>query len=188
MSIQHNPDDPENMPVGMPDSMPAGLQGLQGIQGVQADAEADLCEDVRENALDAGIGRRFQRNTFIFFGLALIGGLIWGLFRKSWSLTSGIALGGVLALLNKRWLEGSIRSIMRHAIAMQEGTAPNLPPLMASGVIFRYFFVAFCFGIAVWTGLFHPLGVAIGFTSFVGGVMIEAGYQIYLALKSNRDE
>jgi len=185
MSIQHNPDDPENMTVGMPDSMPAGIQGLQGIQ---ADAEADLCEDIRENALDAGIGRRFQRNTFIFFGLAMIGGLIWGMFRKSWSLTSGIALGGVLALLNKRWLEGSIRSIMRHAIAMQEGTAPGLPPLMVSGVIFRYFFVAFCFGIAVWTGLFHPLGVAIGFTSFVGGVMIEAGYQIYLALKSNRDE
>lgn len=133
---------------------------------------------------DTGISRRFQRNTCIFFGLALISGAVWG----SWRLTSGIALGGVLALINKWWLEGSIKSILRQAIAMQDGSGTKLPPLMVSRVIFRYFFVAFCFGIAVWTGVFHPLGVAIGFTSFVGGVMIEAGYQIYLALKSNWDE
>jgi polyferredoxin len=80
----------------------------------------------------------------------------------------------VLALLNKRWLEGSIRSILS-AARWRCRSGQQSPPWTASKLILRYLILAFCFGIAVWTGLFHPLGMAIGFASFVGGVMIEAG-------------
>ena len=40
----------------------------------------------------------------------------------------------------------------------------------------------------VTTGDFHPLGIGVGFAAFVGGVMIEAGYQLYLALTGRETE
>ena len=132
----------------------------------------------QDNPDDDGVNRRLQRNTLLFFGLAVIAGLV----RGSWRLTAGIALGGALSLFNKRWLEGSIRALLRQAGTMPDGRVPSWP---ASKLILRYFVLALCFGTAILTGAFHPLGLAIGFASFVGGVMIEAGYQLYLALKSD---
>jgi len=132
----------------------------------------------QDNPDDEGVYRRFQRNTCIFLGLALMASLVLG----AWRIAAGVLLGGVLALFNKRWLEGSIRAILSQAVAMQDG---RVPPWTASKLILRYFILALCFGLALLTGAFHPLGLAIGFASFVGRVMIEAGYQIYLVLKSN---
>ena len=136
---------------------------------------------VQEKLDDDGLARRLQRNTFIFLGLAMLATLIKGF----WHIAAGVALGGALALFNKRWLEGSIRVILSEAVEMPNG---RVPPWTASKLILRYLILAISFGIAIWTGIFHPLGMAIGFASFVGGVMIEAGYQIFLALKSNRSE
>ena len=135
----------------------------------------------QENADDDVLYRRFQRNTFLFLGLALLASLMKGSSR----IAAGVALGGVLAIFNKRWLEGSIRAILSRAVVMQDG---QVPPWTASKLVLRYLILAFCFGVALWTGVFHPVGMAIGFASFVGGVMIEAGYQIFLVLKSNRSE
>ncbi len=132
----------------------------------------------QDNPDDDGVYRRLQRNTYLFLGLALLFSLVWG----AWRIAGGVMLGGALALFNKRWLEGSIRAILGQAVAMQDG---KVPPWTASKLILRYFILALCFGMAILTGAFHPLGLAIGFASFVGGVMIEAGYQIYLVLKSN---
>ena len=134
--------------------------------------------NLQDNPDDEAIERRFQRNTWFVLSVALIASLVWGSMR----LTLGIALGGAMSLFNQRWLEGSVRGILSQAVVLQNG---RVPPWTASKLILRYFILALVLGIAVWTGAFHPLGIAIGFASFVGGVMMEAGYQMYLALKSN---
>lgn len=134
--------------------------------------------NLEDNPDDEAIERRFQRNTWFVLSVALIASLVWGSMR----LTLGIALGGAMSLFNQRWLEGSVRGILSKAVVLQNG---RVPPWTASKLILRYFILALTLGIAVWTGAFHPLGIAIGFASFVGGVMMEAGYQMYLALKSN---
>jgi ATP synthase I subunit len=125
---------------------------------------------------DSGIERRFQRNTYVVIGVAVIAG--W--FLSGWRMALGALLGGALCLFNIRWLSGSVRAILSKAAATQSG---RVPPFTASKLILRYFVIAFVIAIALSTSYFHPLGIGIGFAAFAGGVMIEAAYQLYLFLK-----
>lgn len=96
----------------------------------------------------------------------------------------GVLLGAALSLFNKQWLEGSLRAMLNHEVAKEEG---RVPPFTVFKFILRYLIVFLVIGAAVWTGWFHALGIGIGFAAFVGGVMIETGYQLYLALKSQQN-
>jgi hypothetical protein len=122
------------------------------------------------------IERRFERNMYIYILVALAISLIWA----GWRMASGVLLGSILSIFNKRWLQGSVAAILGSAVEMGGG---RVPPFTAAKLILRYFIIAFVIGAAIWTSDFHPLGIGIGFAAFVGGVMIEAGYQIYLFLK-----
>jgi ATP synthase I chain len=128
---------------------------------------------------DSGIERRFQRNTYVVIGLATSAG--W--FLAGWRMTLGALLGGALCLFNVRWLKGSVRAILSKAVVTQSG---RVPPFTASKLILRYFVIGIVIVVALLTGYFHPLGIAIGFAAFVGGVMIEAAYQLCLLFKSFR--
>jgi len=125
---------------------------------------------------DSGIERRFQRNTYVVIGVAVIAG--W--FLSGWRMALGGLLGGALCLFNIRWLSGSVRAILSKAVVTQSG---RVPPFTASKFVLRYFIVAVVIVIALWTGYFHPLGIGIGFAAFAGGVMIEAAYQLCLFFK-----
>ncbi len=127
---------------------------------------------------DNSIERRFQRNTYLVVIIALVASLIW----SGWQMALGVMLGGILCLFNKNWLQGSIRAILSNSVITQNR---RVPPFTASKFILRYFVIAFIIGAAIWTGDFHPLGIGIGFAAFVGGVMIEAAYQLYLFFRSN---
>lgn len=123
---------------------------------------------------DSTVARRFQRNTYLVLGVALAVGAVWGGRR----MALGIGLGGLLSLFNKSWLQGSVQAILQAATEKQDG---RVPPFTAGKLVFRYYIIGLVIGGAVWTGAFHPLGLAIGFAAFVGGIMLEAGYQLYLA-------
>ena len=125
---------------------------------------------------DSGIERRLQRNTYVVIGAALIAG--W--FLSGWRMALGALLGGALCLFNIRWLSGSVRALLSKAVMTQSG---RVPPFTASKLILRYFVIAIVIVAALSTGYFHPLGIGIGFAAFVGGVMIEAVYQLYLFFK-----
>jgi len=125
---------------------------------------------------DSRVERRFQRNTYVVIGATLIAG--W--FLSGWRMALGALLGGALCLFNIRWLGGSVRAILSKAVALQ---SRRVPPFTASKLILRYFVIAFVIAVALSTGYFHPLGIGIGFAAFVGGVMIEAIYQLYLFFK-----
>jgi hypothetical protein len=129
--------------------------------------------------------RRLRRNTFIVIGLALAASLLFSDRQKCWQMFFGVVLGGALCFFNLRWLSGSLRGMLALAKREQDG---RVPPFTAGKFIFRYYLVAVAIGAAVWTGDFHPLGIGIGFAAFVGGVMIEAVYQFYLAVLSGGHE
>lgn len=130
-----------------------------------------------DNGDNDRLERRLLRNTFIVIAIALIVAAVWSGAR----MAMGVLLGGALSLFNKRWLAGSVRAILGQAIVMQNG---RVPPFTAAKFILRYYIVAIAIGVAAWTGHFHPLGIGVGFAAFVGGVMMEAGYQLYLLTKS----
>jgi hypothetical protein len=113
----------------------------------------------------------------VVIAMALVAGFYW----SGWRMGLGILLGGALCIFNLRWLGGSVRAILSYAAELQNN---RVPPFTASKFILRYLIIAIVIGAAVWTGDFHPLGIAIGFGAFAGGVMIEAGYQIYLFFRS----
>ena len=130
---------------------------------------------------DAGLRWRLLRNTYIFILVALLVAFFWSGRR----MALGVLLGGGLSLFNLRWLEGSLRAMLGHVMAQELG---RVPPYTVSKFILRYFIIALVIGAAVWIGKFHPLGIGIGFAAYVGGVMIETGYQLYLALKPGKSE
>lgn len=123
---------------------------------------------------DSRLEQRLQRNTYLVILGALLTGALWSGRR----MALGVALGSTLSLFNKSWLQGSVRVILSAAAEKQDG---RVPPFTAGKIIFRYYIIALVIGGAVWTGAFHPLGIAVGFAAFVGGIMLEAGYQLYLA-------
>lgn len=126
---------------------------------------------------DRAMERRFQRNTYIVIAISFIVGLLFSGRR----MALGIMLGGVLSLFNKRWLQGSVRAILGYAAMTQTG---RVPIFTSSKLILRYLIVGSVILAAMRTGKFHPAGIGIGFAAFVGGVMIEAGYQLYHSFKS----
>lgn len=128
---------------------------------------------------DSTVELRLQRNTYFVILALLLGGALWSGGR----MVLGVALGGGLCLLNKNWLHNSLRAILKIAAENQDG---RVPPFTTGKFIFRYYLIACVIGAAVWTGWFHPLGIGLGFAAFVGSVMLEAGYQLYLAYSSHQ--
>lgn len=118
--------------------------------------------------------RRIHRNTYAVILLATLAGLLGSGGR----MVAGIILGGALSIFNERWLRASTGAIL--GTAAESGRVPRGA---AAKFILRYAVIAVVAGIALWSGYFKPLGIGIGLASFVGAVMIEAGYQGYLTFK-----
>jgi hypothetical protein len=122
--------------------------------------------------------RRFRRNTYIVIAFLLVNGLTW----FDWRMALGILLGGALSVFNERWLRASA-SVMLGTAA--RARTQRVPRWTAAKFILRYFVLAIVAGVAVWSGFFDLLGIGIGLASFVGAVMVEAGYQLYLTFKTS---
>lgn len=122
--------------------------------------------------------RRFRRNTYLVMALSAVAGLAWG----GWRVALGVVLGGALSVFNERWLRASVSAVLGTAA---ESRDKRVPRWTGTKFILRYFIIAAVAGLAVWSGYCDLLGVGVGLASFVGAVMIEAGYQVYLTFKHN---
>ena len=93
-----------------------------------------------------------------------------------WRVTSGLLLGGVLSLLNYRWLSGSVAALLD---MQQPGVKPRLK-LWKHGL--RYLVIA----VAVFAGyqlnLISLAATIAGLCSFVPALFVEAGRQFYFAI------
>jgi hypothetical protein len=123
-------------------------------------------------SFDSDLGptrRRLERNTYLVLAAMLVVSLIIG----KWKIILGVALGGLLGLLNIRWLEASLGVIISGA-----QLTGQTPKWTAGKFILRYLIIGLVISLALWSGYFNILAIIAGFCAFVWAVMIEAGYQI----------
>jgi hypothetical protein len=121
--------------------------------------------------------RRIQRNTWLVIVLTVLAGsIIFG-----WKMAASTLVGGVLCLLNQRWLSSSVASILGLAAANADGAVPRWT---VTKFILRYAVIGTAAGVALWSRKVDLIGFAVGIAAVVWAVIIEAGYQILLTFRN----
>lgn len=93
-----------------------------------------------------------------------------------WRATTGLLLGGVLALLNHHWLRKSI------AAALNVEIPGRRPKLKAAGYILRYFVIFVVVALAYQLNVISLPAALAGLCLFVVALFVEAFRQGYLAI------
>ncbi|MFL6229501.1 MAG: ATP synthase subunit I [Pyrinomonadaceae bacterium] len=92
-----------------------------------------------------------------------------------WRVTTGLALGGALALLNHHWLRTSVRAAF--ASASLTGLRPKLS---AARFVLRYFVVTASVIAAYEFGVVSIVATLVGLSAFVVAGVVEGFFQTYL--------
>ncbi|HEY0324166.1 MAG TPA: ATP synthase subunit I [Pyrinomonadaceae bacterium] len=95
-----------------------------------------------------------------------------------WRVTTGLALGGVLAFFNHHWLRASLKSVFGNA-----AQAGRRPKLGASRYILRYFIIAAVVASAYMLDIVSIAATLAGMCTFAVAVMIEGFTQLYFAIR-----
>jgi predicted secreted protein len=116
--------------------------------------------------------RRIYRGTFV----AAVAAVAAGAAFAPWRVTTGLALGGALALFNQHWLRTSVEAVF-------EGASAARPPRMrAARYVLRYFVVAAVVFVAHWAGLVSLGATFAGMCAVVAGLLAEGFRQLYFAI------
>ena len=102
-------------------------------------------------------------------------------FVAPWRVTSGLLLGGLLALFSHRWLKNSA------AAAIQLSTAGSTPQLRLAQFVLRYVVIAAVVFAAYTLDLISLPAVLAGMSSFVVAMLVEAVREFYFAI-TKREE
>ena len=102
-------------------------------------------------------------------------------FVAPWRVTSGLLLGGLLALFSHRWLKNSA------AAAIQLSTAGGQPQLRIAQFLLRYAVIAAVVFGAYTLDLVSLPAVLVGLSSFVVALFVEAVREFYFAI-TKREE
>lgn len=97
-------------------------------------------------------------------------------FIAPWRVTSGLLVGGMLALFSHRWLKNSA------AAAIQLSTSGGRPQLKLAQFLLRYIVVAAIVFTAHTLDLISLPAVLIGLSSFVVAMFVEALREFYFAI------
>jgi hypothetical protein len=126
----------------------------------------------------AALERRLLRAMWVLIALAVtVSALV-----TPWRVTTGLLLGGVLALFNHHWLRGSLATVFDEPAA-----AGRRPRLSAARYILRYFVIACVVGSAYMLNLISVAATLAGLCAFAAAVMVEAFTQLYFAI-THREE
>lgn len=121
----------------------------------------------------AALERRLLRAMWVLIALAVaVSALV-----APWRVTTGLLLGGVLALFNHHWLRGSLATVFGEPAA-----AGRRPRLSAARYILRYFVIACVVGSAYMLNLISVGATLAGLCAFAAAVMVEAFTQLYFAI------
>ena len=97
-------------------------------------------------------------------------------FFAPWRVTTGLVIGGLLSLLNYRWLRGSVAALLD---MQQPGARPRMK-LWKHAV--RYFVIAGAVFVGYKLQLISVPATIAGLCSFVPALFVEAGRQFYFAI------
>lgn len=121
--------------------------------------------------------RRIFRDTF----WAALVAVVVSAFLAPWRVTTGLALGGALALFNQHWLRSSVEAVF-------EGATSARPPRMKIARYFlRYAVVAALVFFAYESGLVSLVATLAGMCAVVAGLLAEGFRQFYFAIVSREE-
>jgi len=128
-----------------------------------------------ESFYSAAVGRipRFMVGLGVIFS-----GAAW--LRYGWHIALGFACGCAIAYLNFRWLEKVVNALADRATGSGR-------PQSSSGVVLRFLLRYFLIGLAAYA-IFtisrdSLYGLLAGLFLPVGAILVEAGYELYAALR-----
>lgn len=124
------------------------------------------------DADDEALERRLTRSMCAAVALAVAAAAVFA----SWRVTTGLALGGLLSLVNHRWLRTSI------AAAFGGDLSAGRPRLRVSRYVLRYFVVGLTVFAAARLDLISVPAAIAGLCSFVAALFVEAGRQFYVSI------
>jgi hypothetical protein len=122
-------------------------------------------------------------NTRVFRTMAVTTTLAVGVsaFIAPWRVTTGLLLGGVLALFSHSWLKNSA------AAAIRLSTAGGQPQLRLVQFILRYIVIAAVIFLTYTLELVSLPAVFIGLSTFVVAMFVEAAREFYFAIKEREE-
>ena len=124
------------------------------------------------NSLDNALNLRILRTMAIATGLSVAVSALFG----PWRVTTGLLVGGLLALFNHRWLKNSA------AAAIQLSTAGGAPRLRLAQFLLRYVVMAAVVFATCTLDLVSLPAVLAGLGTFVVAMMVEALREFYFAI------
>src|SRR6185436_11157915 len=126
---------------------------------------------------DNAINLRIFRTMAVATGLSVAVSAVVG----PWRVTTGLLLGGLLALFSHRWLKNSA------AAAIQLSTAGARPQLRLAQFVLRYVVIAAVIFSLYTLDLISLPAVLAGMSSFVVAILVEAVREFYFAI-TKREE
>ena len=130
-------------------------------------AGGSMLRKIRENGID---GRIF-RSMIVATAIAVVASLLFA----QWRVSSGLLLGGILALLNHHWLSGSTTAAFA---VLAYGATPRLKLVQ---YILRYLVLATVIFIAYKLNVVSLAATLVGLSSFVVALFAEAFREFYFA-------
>jgi drug/metabolite transporter (DMT)-like permease len=122
-----------------------------------------------------------EKRIFRSMALAVAIAVIVGSFMGPWRVTTGLLLGGLLSLVNYRWLRGTVVAILNVDAA---GQKPR-PKIWKHA--FRYLIIAGAVFAAYQLNLVSLPATLAGLCSFVVALFVEAFRQFYFAVISREE-
>lgn len=115
---------------------------------------------------------RVWRSMIITVAIAAVAGAAFA----PWRVTAGLILGGLLSLLNYRWLHTSVAAMLNVDFSLQQ------PRASASRYFLRYLVVGGIVFAAYNLQIVSLAATITGLCSFVPALLIEAGREFYIAI------
>ena len=121
---------------------------------------------------DERLHRRILRTMIV----ASIVAVLVSIFFGSWQFTTGLFIGGLLALLNHHWLQASTTAAFGVLIKGEK------PRMTIGKYIFRYAVVALAAFAAYELGIASLVSIIAGLSTFVVALFVEAFREFYFAI------
>src|SRR5215208_2996963 len=114
----------------------------------------------------------------VFRSMAIATALSVGVaaFIAPWRVTTGLLMGGLLALFSHRWLKNSAAAVI------QLSTAGGRPQWRLAQFVLRYIVIAAAIFAAYTLDLVSLPWVFVGMSSFVVAIFVEAIREFYFAI------
>ncbi len=138
---------------------------------------SDSNETSQPNDEESGIS---QKRLWSLTAAVVIISVLGSLAFENQKITIGVALGGLLSLLNFYWLKTSTAAMLEQAA---EGAKPNV----AARFFLRYIIIGFVVFFSYLSNLVSVVAVLCGLLAFTAAVFIESFFQLFIAIVKRED-